>query len=74
MRWLVDRKVGKYLFGNQPSVADFYLFVMLRWATKFNIAIPEGLVALQSRMSERPKVQSAIEFEEMPAKRTGTAP
>jgi glutathione S-transferase len=74
MRWLVDRKVGKYLFGNQPSVADFYLFVMLRWATKFNIAIPEGLVALQMRMSERPKVQSAIEFEEMPAKRTGTAP
>jgi len=73
LRWLADRKVGKYLFGNQPSVADFYLFVMLRWASKFNIAIPEDLVMLQLRMSERPRVQSAIEFEEVPGKRTGTA-
>jgi glutathione S-transferase len=73
MRWLADRKVGKYLFGNEPTVADFYLFVTLRWAAKFNIAIPEGLVALQMRMSERPKVQSAIEFEEMPARQTRSA-
>ena len=73
LRWLADRKVGKYLFGNEPTVADFYLFVTLRWATKFNIVIPEGLVALQMRMTERPKVQSAIEFEEMPARRTRSA-
>ena len=65
--------MGKYLFGNEPTVADFYLFVTLRWAAKFNIAIPEGLVALQMRMMERPKVQSAIEFEEAPARRTGSA-
>ena len=43
LRWLADRKVGKYLFGNEPTVADFYLFVTLRWAAKFNIAIPEAL-------------------------------
>lgn len=73
MRWLEDRKVGKYLFGNEPTVADFYLFITLRWAKKFNIAVPEGLVALAMRMLDRPSVQSAIEFEEMPAKRTGTA-
>jgi glutathione S-transferase len=72
LRWLADRKVGKYLFGNEPTVADFYLLVMLRWAVKFNIAIPEGLAALLMRMIERPRVQSAIEFEEAPAKRTGT--
>ncbi len=72
LRWLADRKVGKYLFGNEPTVADFYLFVTLRWAAKFAIAIPEALVSLQSRMMERPKVQAAIEFEEAPARRTGT--
>ena len=72
LHWLADRKVGRYLFGNQPTVADFYLFVMLRWATKFRIAIPEGLLTLQARMMDRPDVQAAIEFEEMPAKRTGS--
>ncbi len=73
LRWLDDRKVGKYLFGNEPTVADFYLLVMLRWAMRLNIAVPEGLAVLLMRMLERPKVQSAIEFEEIPAKRTGTA-
>ena len=73
LRLLADRKVGKYLFGNEPTVADFYLFVMLRWAAKFDIAIPDGLGALQMRMNERPKVQSAIEFEEMPAHRARSA-
>jgi glutathione S-transferase len=69
LRWIADRKVGKYLFGNEPTVADFYLFVMLRWAVKFNIVVPEVLVALMMRMADRPQVQSAIEFEEGPVQR-----
>ena len=73
IRWIADRKSGTYLFGNEPTVADFYLFVMLRWATKFSIAIPEALVVLQMRMMERPTVQSAIEFEEVPARQTRSA-
>jgi len=73
MRWLADRKVGRFLFGNEPSVADFYLFVTLRWASKLGIAVPDGLVSLQTRMLDRPRVQSALEFEEAPAKRTGAA-
>lgn len=68
LRWLADRKMGRYLFGDEPTVADFYLFVTLRWAAKFNIVVPEVLVALRMRMSDRPRVQSAIEFEEGPAK------
>jgi glutathione S-transferase len=72
LRWLEERKAGKYLFGHEPTVADFYLFVTLRWAVRFNIALPEGLVALMVRLTERPQVQSAIEFEELPARRTGT--
>jgi len=72
LRWLADRKMGKYLFGNEPTVADFYLFVTLRWAARFNVTIPEALAVLQLRMMERPRVHAAIEFEEMPAKRTGS--
>ena len=72
LRWLEGRRVGKYLFGNEPTVADFYLFVTLRWAVKFNIAVPDALGSLQIRLENRPKVQSAIEFEERRARRTGT--
>ena len=43
LRWLADRMSGHYLFGDQPTVADFYLFVTLRWAAKFGIAVPEAL-------------------------------
>jgi len=73
IRWISDRKAGTYLFGNEPTVADFYLFVMLRWATKFSVAIPEGLVVMQVRMMERSTVQSAIEFEEGFARQTRSA-
>ncbi|HEU4592846.1 MAG TPA: glutathione S-transferase C-terminal domain-containing protein [Steroidobacteraceae bacterium] len=67
LRFLADRKVGRYLFGNEPTVADFYLYVMLRWTVRLNIAVPEGLAALQMRMSDRPKVRAAIELEEASA-------
>jgi glutathione S-transferase len=72
LRWIAERRAGKYLFGNEPTVADFYLFVMLRWASKFGIAVPEALGTLQARMAERPGVQAAIEFEEMSVKRAGS--
>src|SRR5262245_15639030 len=35
---------GDYLFGEELSVADCYLYVMLRWAEKFGIAIPQVLL------------------------------
>ena len=41
---------GDYLFGDWPSVADCYLFVMLLWSDKFDIVIPEPLPALRDRM------------------------
>jgi glutathione S-transferase len=56
---------GDYLFGEALSVADCYLFVMLRWAEKFGIAVPEALLRLQWRMEERPSVQAAIAQEEL---------
>ena len=54
-------------------MADFYLFVMLRWAARLAIPLPEALLTLLARMGERPKVRSAIDFEESPVQRTGTA-
>jgi glutathione S-transferase len=68
-RWLADHMQGRYLFGDQPTVADLYLFVMLRWAVRFGIAIPEALASLQARLMARPAVRDAIEAEESPVKR-----
>lgn len=56
---------GDYLLGDSLSVADCYLFVMLRWAEKFGIAVPEALLSVQWRMEARPSVQAAIAQEEL---------
>lgn len=55
---------GDYLFGDELTVADCYLFVMLRWAEKFGVAVPEPLLRLQWRMEQRPAVQAALAREE----------
>lgn len=57
------RMQGDYLFGRDLSVADCYLFVMLRWAEKFGITAPDALLRLQRRMEQRPSVQAALERE-----------
>jgi glutathione S-transferase len=64
---------GDYLFGDRLSAADCYLFVMLRWADRFDIAMPPILRALKDRMEQRPCVQAAIAREE-PGKATIAEP
>lgn len=54
---------GDYLFGDEPSVADFYLFVMLLWSAKNGIDTPAPLVALRERLMTRPSVQTAMKHE-----------
>lgn len=54
---------GDYLFGDKPSVADFYLFVMLLWAERFSVQTPGTLAALRDRMRMRPAVQAAMAYE-----------
>lgn len=54
---------GDYVFGNSPSVADFYLFVMLLWAERFGVEAPSSLIALRERLRLRPAVQSAMAYE-----------
>jgi len=71
LHWLSDRLQGRYLFGDTPTVADYYLFVMLRWAGRFGLTIPEALARFAERMMARPNVLAAIAFEEEPAKRVG---
>jgi glutathione S-transferase len=58
------RMQGDYLFGRELSVADCYLFVMLRWAERFGSAVPDPLIDLHRRMEERPSVRAALEQEE----------
>ncbi|AMX97748.1 glutathione S-transferase [Mesorhizobium sp. M7A.F.Ca.US.014.04.1.1] len=49
-----------YLFGEEPSVADFYLFVMLLWAARFQVPVPAPLEALRARIAARPAVRVAM--------------
>lgn len=63
-RFAATQMQGDYLFGNQLTVADCYLYVMLRWADKLSIEVPESLMKLQWRMEQRPAVQAALAREE----------
>lgn len=60
---LADGLEGDYLFGASPTVADFYLYVMLLWAERFEVPTPASLVALRQRMRDRPAVQLAMRHE-----------
>ncbi|MBZ9799589.1 MULTISPECIES: glutathione binding-like protein [unclassified Mesorhizobium] len=52
-----------YLFGEKPSVADFYLFVMLLWAARFQVPVPAPLEALRARIAARPAVRITMKRE-----------
>ena len=52
-----------YLFSHRPGVADFYLFVMLLWAERFDVTTPVRLEGLRDRMRARPAVRAAMVYE-----------
>lgn len=58
-----DRLDDHYLFGTRPSVADYYLFVMLLWAGRFGVPVPEPLSGLRERIQKMPAVQAAMQEE-----------
>jgi glutathione S-transferase len=67
--WLSQALEGRdYLMGSQFSVADGYLFVILRWAQSkyggFDLARWPSLKAWFERMSARPAVQAALAAEQ----------
>lgn len=63
LSYMAGTMQGDYLFGDQPGVADFYLFVMLTWATKMGIDMPETLVAFRDRLMGRESVVKAMAHE-----------
>ena len=63
LEFISTQMKGPYLFGDHPTVADAYLFVMLMWATKNRIPISEILQAFSDRMRSRPTVQVALKQE-----------
>ena len=67
LQYLADRLYTDYLFGDHPGVADFYLFVMMRWATMFGVEIPAPLLAIQERLLARPSVHAALRSEGLAA-------
>jgi glutathione S-transferase len=52
-----------YLFGPRFTVADAYLFVMLRWAKAFDVPLSPELRAYFERVLERPAVRTALREE-----------
>ena len=54
---------GDYLFGDGMSVADAYLYVMLRWAQALQLPVPDPLPAYFERVHARPAVQQALHHE-----------
>jgi glutathione S-transferase len=64
--WLDKQLEGKdYLMGKQFSVADAYLFVLLRWTkpTQIDLAKWPKLAAFHDRVAARPKVKEALQAE-----------
>lgn len=58
--WLADHA---FVLGDEISIADCYLFVMLLWATKNKVELPANLVAYHERLKQRPAVRLALEHE-----------
>lgn len=61
-----------YLTGSQFSVADAYLFTVLRWSKFFHIDLSQwqGIAKFVERVAARPAVAEALEFEAQ-AKKAG---
>jgi glutathione S-transferase len=65
-RYIDGRLAGHdYLMGKQFTVADGYLFVMLRWADghKMDLSGLKNLTAFKDRVTARPNVQAALKME-----------
>ena len=64
--WLDKQLAGKvYLMGDKFSVADAYLFTVLRWSSRIDMDLGKwpNLKAYVERVAARPKVQEALKAE-----------
>jgi glutathione S-transferase len=63
MKYLDGQLAGRdFLMGNQFTVADGYLFTLLRWADahKLDLSAMTNLMAYKARIAARPMVQEAM--------------
>lgn len=62
---ILDRQLGErpFLLGEEMTVADAYLFVMLMWARNNKLDLPGGLGAYFERLRARPSVMKALQEE-----------
>jgi glutathione S-transferase len=66
-KYLDGKLAGQdYLMGQQFTVADGYLLVMLRWARRTGLDLSglKNLTSYKARVEARPKVQEALASEE----------
>jgi len=64
--WLDKQLAGRpYLMGDRFTVADAYLFTVLRWSSRIEIDVAKwlNLQAYMDRVGARPKVQAAMKEE-----------
>jgi glutathione S-transferase len=64
--WLNGQLAGRqYLMGDKFTIADAYLFTVLRWAARIDIDLSKwpNLKAYVDRVAARPKVQEALKAE-----------
>jgi glutathione S-transferase len=52
-----------YLLGDKFSIADAYLFTVLRWAPRVELPLPPVLQQYMERIKARPSVAKALEVE-----------
>jgi glutathione S-transferase len=64
---VIESALGRtpFLFGQQFTIADAYLFVVARWSEFVKLDLSEfpNLLAFQARIAARPAVQSAMRRE-----------
>ncbi|MES1174528.1 MAG: glutathione transferase GstA [Myxococcales bacterium] len=53
----------QFIVGDQFTVVDAYLFVMLTWARKQGVSVPPELLRYADALAERPSVKQALEVE-----------
>ena len=64
--WVDRQLAGKqYLMGDKFSIADAYMFAVLRWSPRVNIDTSKwpNIKAYMDRVAARPKVQEAMKAE-----------
>ena len=64
---LAGRLAGDYLLDDHFSVADAFLYVMLRWAKMSKMEVSDRFTPYVERIEARPAVQAALRAERLKA-------